>query len=77
MTGKMIPQRKETPDEHKWDLTPLFDNDKKWETMFVEVETQLSIYKKYEGRLKKSVETFKEAVDFHLALVRKIEKLYT
>ncbi len=42
MAGKMLPQRNETPDEHKWDLTPLFDNDKKWETMFVEVETQLS-----------------------------------
>ena len=77
MAGKMIPQRKETPDEHKWDLTLLFDNDKKWETMFVEVETQLPIYQKYEGRLRDSVETFKEAIDFHLGLVRKIEKLYT
>jgi oligoendopeptidase F len=77
MVGKKIPQRNEIPDEHKWDLTPLFDNDKKWETMFVEVETQLPIYQKYEGRLKESVETFKVAMDFHLGLTRKIEKLYT
>ena len=77
MAGKKIPQRNETPDEHKWDLTPLFDNDKKWESMFVEVESQLPIYQKYEGRLKESVETFKEAIDFHLGLTRKVEKLYT
>ncbi len=68
MAGKMIPQRNEIPDEHKWDLTPLFDDDKKWESMFVEVEMQLSIYQNYEGRLKESVEIFKEAIDFHLGL---------
>ncbi len=45
--------------------------------MFVEVETQLSSYQKYNGRLKESVAIFKEAIDFHLGLTRKIEKLYT
>lgn len=77
MAGKMIPQRKETPDEHKWDLTPLFETDQRWETMFVDVETQLSTYQNYEGRLKDAVGIFKEAIDFHLGLTRKIEKLYT
>jgi oligoendopeptidase F len=77
MTGKMIPQRNETPDEYKWDLTPLFEADQSWETMFVEVETQLSSYQKYKGRLKESVAIFKEATDFHLGFTRKIEKLYT
>ncbi len=73
----MIPHRNETPDEHKWDLTPLFESDKRWETMFVEVETQLSSYQKYNGRLKESVAIFKEAIEFHLGLTRRIEKLYT
>ena len=77
MTGKMIPQRNETADEHKWDLTPLFETDQRWETMFVEVETQLSSYQKYKDRLKESVAIFKEAIDFHLGFTRKIEKLYT
>ena len=77
MTGKMIQQRNETPAEHKWDLTPLFESDKKWEAMFVEVETQLSSYQKYNGHLKDSVAIFKEAIDFHLGFSRKIEKLYT
>ena len=59
------------------DLTPLFESDKRWETMFVKVETQLSSYQKYNGRLKESVAIFKEAIEFHLGLTRKIEKLYT
>ena len=77
MTGKMIPHRNETPDEHKWDLTPLFESDERWESMFVEVESQLSSYQKYNGRLNESVTIFKEAIDFHLGLTRKIDKLYT
>jgi oligoendopeptidase F len=77
MTGKMIPQRNATPDEHKWDLTPLFESDKRWETMFVEAEGQLSSYQNYNGRLKDSVAIFKEAIDYHLGLTRKVEKLYT
>jgi oligoendopeptidase F len=77
MAGKMTPHRNQTPDEHKWDLTPLFESDKRWETMFVEVETQLSSYQKYNGHLKDSVAIFKEAIDFHLGLTRQIEILYT
>ncbi len=77
MSTKTIPQRKDIPDRHKWDLTPLFKSDKSWETVFSEVETQLSSYQKYKGRLKNSVAIFKEAIDFHLGLIRKIEKLYT
>ena len=77
MAGKMIPHRNETPDAYQWDLTPLFNDDQSWETMFVEVEAQLPTYQNYEGRLKDSVAIFKEAIDFHLGLTRKIEKLYT
>ncbi len=77
MVGKMIPPRNETPHEHQWDLTPLFESDERWEAQFVEVETQLSSYQKYNGHLIDSVSIFKEAIDFHLGLNRKIDKLYT
>ena len=77
MDDKMIPQRDQTPREHKWDLTPLFESDKKWESMFVEVEKQLSSYQRYLGRLKDSVLNLKEAIEFHLRLSRQIETLYT
>jgi len=77
MAGKLIPLRNQTPREHKWDLTPLFESDKKWESMFVEVEPQLASYQKYNGRLKDSVLNLKEAIEFHLRLNRQIETLYT
>ena len=77
MAGKMIPDRNETPEADQWDLTPLFNDDQEWETMFAEVESRLPTYQTYQGRLKDSVAIFKEALDFHLGLTRQIEKLYT
>ena len=50
MAGKRILQRNEMPDEHKWDLTPLtplFETDKPWETLFADVEKNLKSYHKY------------------------------
>ena len=77
MAGKTIPHRDLTPSEHKWDLTALFRSDKKWETEFVDAETQLPFYQKYNGHLKDSVLSLKEAIEFHLVLNRQIEALYT
>ena len=76
MTERKIPERKDIPDEHKWDLRPLFGSDEDWEKAFSEVESRIDIYTDYKGRLKDSVAVFKEAIDFHLSLTRKIEKIY-
>ena len=62
MPGKLIPERNEIADDHKWDLTPLFESDELWEGMFAAVEADLSSYDKYRGRLKDSVTYFKEAL---------------
>jgi oligoendopeptidase F len=77
MTQRKIPERKDIPDEHKWDLRPLFGSDDDWEKAFAEVESRIDLYADYKGRLKDSVAVFKEAIDFHLSLTRKIEKIYT
>ncbi len=77
MTAKMIAARKDIPDEHKWDLIPLFESDEAWEQLFGQVEQALKRYDAYRGRLKESVRLFKEAVEYHLDLTRKIERLYT
>ena len=77
MTEKKIPERKDIPDEHKWVLTPLFGTDDLWEVLFREVERELDSYENYKGRLNESARVFKEAIEFHLALIRKIEKIYT
>ena len=77
MTTKMIADRKDIPEEHKWDLEPLFKTDKGWEQLFVQVEKEIVRYDNYRGRLKDGVRLFKAAIEFHLELTRRIERLYT
>jgi len=77
MPSQKIPDRGEIADEHKWDLTALFKSDKSWEQMFAEIEAELASYAQYKGRLKESAALFKEALEYHLGLTRKLERLYT
>jgi oligoendopeptidase F len=77
MSGKKIPDRSEIAHEHRWDLDPLFESDKLWEDMYSEIETELVSYEKYKGHLKDSIDLFKEALEFHLALMRRLERVYT
>ncbi len=77
MTRKMIPERKDIADENKWVLTPLFETDKMWEELFSKVEKELEKYNDYRGHLKDAVSVLKQALEFHLEISRRIEKLYT
>ena len=77
MSAKMIAERKDVPDENKWVLTPLFATDEAWEQLFSEVDMALERYGDYRGCLKDGVRLFKEAIEFHLGLTRRIERLYT
>ena len=47
MTTQSIPERKDIPDDHKWDLIPLFASDEKWEKGLTEVEAQIDSYDDY------------------------------
>ena len=77
MNRRTIPLRKDIPDDHKWNLSPLFRSDEDWEKWVVEAESLIDAYADYQGHLKDSVRVFKEAIDFHLSLTRKIERIYT
>lgn len=77
MTQQTIPERKDIPDDHKWDLRPLFGSDEDWEKAVTEVDSRIALYADYKGRLNDSADVFKEAIDFHLSLTRKMEKIYT
>jgi len=77
MTRRTIPRRQDIPDDHKWDLRPLFLSDDDWEKWVGEAESRIDSYAGYRGRLKDSVAVFKEVIDFHLSLTRKIERIYT
>jgi oligoendopeptidase F len=77
MTKKTIPARKDIPDEHQWDLTPLFESEASWESLYKQIETEIESYATYKGRLKDSITVFSDAVEFHLSVQRNVEKLYT
>jgi oligoendopeptidase F len=77
MAPRTIPERKDIPHDHKWDLTSLFNSDEDWEKLFAEIESRIDAYTDYKGRLKESVKVFKQAIDLHLSLTRKIERIYT
>jgi len=77
MSEKRIPERKNIPEEHRWNLTPLFESDSVWETMFLEIESEFESYNSFRGRLHESVNVFREAIEFHLDITRKIDRIYT
>lgn len=77
MSEKRIPERKNIPEEHRWNLTLLFESDSAWETMFLEVESEFESYNSFRGRLHESVNVFREAIEFHLDITRKIDRIYT
>ncbi|MCP4135857.1 MAG: oligoendopeptidase F [bacterium] len=77
MSTEMIPERKDIPDNHKWDLTPMFKTDEEWEKLYTELEGEINAYAKFQGRLHESLAVFKEALDFDIAVGKKLETLYT
>ena len=40
MTQALIPDRKDIPDDHQWDLTALFQSHADWDALFVELEQE-------------------------------------
>ena len=77
MAKKMIPKRDEIPDDHKWDLTPLFEHVESWEKLYTQTENELESYHSFRGRLGVSLTVLTEALEFHLSVSRRVEKLYT
>jgi oligoendopeptidase F len=77
MPKKMIPVRKEIENDQKWDLTPLFESDETWEALYAEIEKEIGSYNNFKGKMGQSSNVFKDTLEFHLRVSRRIEKLYT
>jgi len=56
VASRNIPERTEINDEHKWNLTDIFQDDEKWENVFKSVSGKISGYKKFEGKLAESTD---------------------
>lgn len=55
---------------------PLFTSDDEWEKLFADLENRIPAYENYRGKLGESLETFREAYEFDLAVGRDLERLY-
>jgi oligoendopeptidase F len=77
MTKTLIPDRNDIGNDDKWDLTPLFKSDTDWEALFADIERNMESYTNFKGRLGDSIAVCKEAIEFHLSILRKVERLYT
>ena len=72
-----IPERKDIPEKHKWDLLHLFSSEDHWNSLFEEIEKEIGRYGSFKGRLSESAELFREAVEFDLFISRTIDRLFT
>ena len=77
MAKMKIPQRKDVPARHQWDLAPLFSSDTFWEEEFTALENLISDYDRFRGKLGESAESLKAALDYHLDVTRRLDRLYT
>jgi len=77
MATKTVPERKDIADQYTWDLTSLFAADQDWEDLYAATEKELPRYAEFRGHLADSVDMFRDAIEFDLAISRKIDRLYT
>ena len=77
MTELTIPERDAVPAADRWELSPLFATDEDWESLFSEVEKELAGYDRLRGRLADSAEALGTALEFHLGLARRLDRVTT
>ena len=68
--------RNEVPEEHTWDLSPLYREAKDWNSDYTDLETKIQSIPTYRGRLSESASTLREAFETYLETSRLLEKVY-
>jgi len=68
--------RKDIPEQHKWDLSPLFPSEAAWRQAKQELEGQIPRIRQFEGKLGESAERLQEALDAISGLSRQLGRLY-
>lgn len=69
--------RSEVPEEHTWNLAPIYPDRSSWEADLAAVAESMNRISEYQGTLGQSAEQLRKAIDCYLDLVRRIEKIYT
>ncbi len=77
MSEQTLPLRQDVNINDTWDLTPLFQSQSDWETLYSEVEGKLPEFEAFKGKLGDSFEIFKKAIESDYSISRKLETIYT
>lgn len=77
MSTKRIPERTSIPENHKWNLTPLFSTDDDWTELQNTIEQEIEIYSRFKGHLHESAIILSECIEFHLSILRRLDRIYT
>ncbi|HHP7234415.1 MAG TPA: oligoendopeptidase F [Desulfobacterales bacterium] len=77
MASRTLPDRNDISVKDRWDLTPLFSADAEWESLYQRLESEIEGYSEFRGRLGESVSTLRNALDFHMGILRRMERVYT
>lgn len=75
--SKQLPLREDVPEAKTWDLTRIFTDDDEFETAFHMLKKDLERSREYKGTLDKGAKDFLAALEWVLAVSRKLETLYT
>lgn len=73
---KQLPARESIPVEKTWDLTKIYADDAAFDIEFQEIQAQVNEASRYQGTLADGPQAFLSALEFVLALSRRLEKLY-
>jgi oligoendopeptidase F len=68
--------RSKIPDEHKWDLTPLYASDDAWRAEKQELSAEIPKLRRFQGKLASSAATLAEALDLQSALDKELSRLF-
>lgn len=70
-----VPTRSEVPEGDTWDLAPLFTSDAEWESELAALAQAYKGIVRFAGRLSRSAEGLKEALEFQKGIDQRIEQL--
>ncbi|MBO1299756.1 MULTISPECIES: oligoendopeptidase F [unclassified Enterococcus] len=71
-----LPKREDLPEKLTWDLTPIFSSDQEFDKKYQELTEELKNSEHYKGTLGNGATAFLDALEFVLAMYRKVELIY-
>ncbi|WDP87593.1 MAG: oligoendopeptidase F [Desulfobacter sp.] len=69
--------REQVAAKETWNLAPLFESQKEFETLYTDLESKICLYEKFKNSLGQSFDQFLAGIEFNHVMGRNLEKMYT